>query len=219
MGFFDNLSKKATETYKNTTDKTSKMAREMKLKSYIGENKNKIQGIYTEIGRKVYEKHQEGNVSEIEEAIKPELEQIAEVTRKIENMNNEIRAINNLKLCEKCAAEIAIDARFCPSCGAPQQSEEQKQGEVINKPENKIEEVVNSAPQIPVEKEVSAEAEATEEPIEETVPVQEAVNEVVSAQEIVEEIAPVQEPEKQEEVIETTETTESAESAKSSENE
>ena len=29
MGFFDNLSKKASETYKNTTEKTNKLAREM----------------------------------------------------------------------------------------------------------------------------------------------------------------------------------------------
>ena len=42
MGFFDNLSKKATETYKNTTDKTSRMAREMKLKSYINEKPGSI---------------------------------------------------------------------------------------------------------------------------------------------------------------------------------
>ncbi len=168
MGFFDNLSKKATETYKSTTDKTSKMAKEMKLKSYIGENKNKIQGIYTEIGRKVYEKHQEGNIAEIEEAIKPELEQIAVVTKKIENMNNEIRALNNLKLCEKCAAEIAIDARFCPSCGTPQQTEESKQEEVKSEPENKIEEVVNAEPQFPVEKEPEIE-ETQPENIEELV--------------------------------------------------
>ena len=172
MGFFDNLSKKATETYKSTTDKTSKMAREMKLKSYIGENKNKIQSIYTEIGRKVYEKHQEGNIAEIEDAIKPELEQIAAVTKKIENMNNEIRAINNLKLCEKCAAEIAIDARFCPSCGTPQQIQEPKQEEATSEPANKIEEVVNSEPQFPVEKE--SEAETVEEPV-----VEESVVEVI----------------------------------------
>lgn len=129
MGFFDNLSKKATETYKNTTDKTSKMAREMKLKSYINENKNKINRIYVEIGKKVYEKHVEGNVSEIEEYIKPEIEQIEQTARKIENMNTEIRALNNLKLCKSCSAEIDLNARFCPKCGVKQEEPEEQKDE------------------------------------------------------------------------------------------
>ena len=57
MGFFDDLTKKASETYKNTTEKTSKLTREMKLKSLINDNKNKIDGVYAEIGKKIYEKH------------------------------------------------------------------------------------------------------------------------------------------------------------------
>jgi ribosomal protein L40E len=164
MGFFDNLSKKATETYKNTTDKTNRMAREMKLKSYIGENKNKIERIYTEIGRKVYEKHNEGKIGEIEEYIKPELDEIAEVTRKIENMNSEIRAINNLKLCDKCFAEIGLDSKFCPKCGAKQEEKEEPKQE----PQNAVEAVIVADPVLPVEVATPAE-EAVAEPVTENV--------------------------------------------------
>ena len=57
MGFFDDLTKKATETYKNTAEKTNKLTREMKLKSQINDNKAKITKIYGDIGKKVYEKH------------------------------------------------------------------------------------------------------------------------------------------------------------------
>ena len=56
MGFFDDLSKKASETYRNTAEKTNKLTREMKLKSQINDDKNKIEKIYAEIGKKVYEK-------------------------------------------------------------------------------------------------------------------------------------------------------------------
>ena len=167
MGFFDNLSKKATETYKNTTDKTNKMAREMKLKSYIGENKNRIERIYTEIGRKVYEKHVEGKTGEIDAYIKPELDEIAEVTRKIENMNAEIRSINNLKLCNKCFAEIGLDSKFCPKCGTKQdeQKEESKEEQAST-----IEAVVAAKPVLPVEiVEESKPIEATEPVVEEAV--------------------------------------------------
>lgn len=50
MGFFNDLGKKTTET-------TSKIAREAKLKMKITENKGKIKDLYGEIGRKIYENH------------------------------------------------------------------------------------------------------------------------------------------------------------------
>ncbi len=57
MEFFDKLTKKATETYKGAAEKTSKLAKEAKLKMKINENKSKINELYQEIGRKVYQKH------------------------------------------------------------------------------------------------------------------------------------------------------------------
>lgn len=148
MGFFDNLSKKATETYKNTTDKTSRMAREMKLKSYINENKNKIEKVYTEIGRKVHEMYVRGTTEEIREYIKPELDEIDAITKKIDNMNNEIRAINNIKLCDKCFAEIGLNAKFCPQCGAVQE----EKVEVVDN--TSIENVVTAEPVTPMDSQV-----------------------------------------------------------------
>ena len=53
MGFFDDLSKKASETYRNTAEKTNKLTREMKLKSLINDDKGKIEKLYAEIGKKV----------------------------------------------------------------------------------------------------------------------------------------------------------------------
>ncbi len=50
MGFFSELGKKTTET-------TGKIAKETKLKLKMNENKGKINDIYEEIGKKVYEKH------------------------------------------------------------------------------------------------------------------------------------------------------------------
>ena len=46
MEFFDKLTKKATETYKGAAEKTSKLAKEAKLKMKINENKSKIKDIY-----------------------------------------------------------------------------------------------------------------------------------------------------------------------------
>ena len=57
MDFFDKLGKKASETYKGAAEKTSKIAKETKLKMAINENKSKINDLYEEIGKKIYENH------------------------------------------------------------------------------------------------------------------------------------------------------------------
>ena len=57
MDFFDKLGKTASKTYKGAAEITGKLAKEAKLKMKMAENKAKIEDIYEEIGKKVYEKH------------------------------------------------------------------------------------------------------------------------------------------------------------------
>ena len=49
MEIFDKISKKASEAYKITADKTGKIARETKLKLRMGEIKTKTNEVYQEI--------------------------------------------------------------------------------------------------------------------------------------------------------------------------
>ena len=65
MEFFDKLGKKASETYKATAEKTSKVAKEAKLKLKINELKSDVSDLYEEIGKKVYEKHELGQKTKI----------------------------------------------------------------------------------------------------------------------------------------------------------
>ena len=145
MGFFDDLSKKASETYKNTAEKTNKLTREMKLKSLINDDKNKIEKIYAEIGKKIYEKHIREENIDIKSELAEECAKIDAYSKEIEDMNMEMLTLKDLRLCKKCAAQISINAKFCPSCGAPQ--EEEKTAETV---ENK---------DIPVEAKTVEEAE------------------------------------------------------------
>ena len=46
MGFFDNLGKKASAAYDATAEKTSKIAKEAKLRMKMNENKSEINNIY-----------------------------------------------------------------------------------------------------------------------------------------------------------------------------
>lgn len=162
MGFFDNLTKKATETYKNTTEKTNKLTREMKLKSLMNEDKSKIEKIYAEIGKKVYEKHIREENIDIKSELKEECSKIDAYAKEIEDMRMELLALKDLRLCEKCAAEVPLNAKFCPKCGAPQEekttSNIQPEAEVV---EQKVE-VINNSEIVNQETEVAPE-ESNEE--------------------------------------------------------
>ena len=57
MEFFEKLGKKASETYKTAAEKTNKIASDTKLKAKINDCKSKIKDVYTEIGKKVYQKY------------------------------------------------------------------------------------------------------------------------------------------------------------------
>ena len=121
MGFLDNLTKKATETYKNTAEKTNKLTREMKLKSLMNDNKNKIEELYAEIGKKVYEKHIREENIDIKSELAQECAKIDAHAKEIEDIRMEMLALKDLRMCEKCAAEVPLNAKFCPKCGAVQE--------------------------------------------------------------------------------------------------
>ena len=117
MGFFNEIGKKTSET-------TTKIAREAKLKMKITENKGKIKDMYQEIGRKVYENHVREENIELNEYIKSDCEEIDKLSKETEEARKEILVLNNKKLCKKCFAEIEKDAMFCSKCGEKQTEKE-----------------------------------------------------------------------------------------------
>lgn len=120
MEFFDKLTKKATETYKGAAEKTGKIAKEAKLKLKINENKSKINELYQEIGKKVYQKH----TSEEEVCIRKDLEEectkIDILSSEIETYHKEILSLSDVKVCVKCKEPMDKNAKFCPKCGEEQ---------------------------------------------------------------------------------------------------
>ena len=120
MEFFDKLTKKATETYKGAAEKTSKLAKEAKLKMKINENKSKIKDIYEEIGKKVYQKHSSGEGVCIKNEIEEDVAKIDILSAEIEKYHTEILELSDLKVCVKCKESIEKNAKFCPKCGEEQ---------------------------------------------------------------------------------------------------
>ena len=136
MEFFDKLGKKATEAYKETADKTGKIAKETKIKFKIGELKSQINDIYEEIGKKVYEKH----IREEEISIKKDLEEqctkIDVLSDEIDSLLKQCLELKDKKQCSKCYKEIEKEAKFCPYCGKKQTSAPAKEVEVLEELKN-----------------------------------------------------------------------------------
>ena len=132
MGFFDNLGKKASKAYDATAEKTSKIAKEAKLRMKINENKSEIKDIYREIGKKVYEKHVREENIDIKTELEEECTKIDVLSAEIETCLKSILELKEKKQCENCHAEIELDNTYCPKCGAKQPEIEVKEAEVVD---------------------------------------------------------------------------------------
>lgn len=126
MEFFDKLTKKASETYKGAAEKTSKLAKEAKLKMKVNENKSKINDLYKEIGQKVYQKHIASEDLCIKKDLEEECAKIDILSAEMEKYNNEILELSDLKICIKCKEKMDKKAKFCPKCGEEQPIEEEQ---------------------------------------------------------------------------------------------
>ncbi len=131
MEFFDKLTKKATETYKGAAEKTSKLAKETKLKMKISDNKSKIDELYKEIGKKVYQKHASKDDNCIKDQIEEELSKIDNLSQEIDSYHDQILELSNEKVCVKCKEPMDINAKFCPKCGTEQPFQEEKEAKEV----------------------------------------------------------------------------------------
>lgn len=122
MEFIDKITKTANQTYKYTTEKTNKLAKEVKLKSLMNRDKEKISEIYEKIGKLVYESHIRENENEdILEEIQNLCGQIDAYSKEIEFNRIEILKLKDLKQCPNCSFEMGLNYKFCPNCGIKQE--------------------------------------------------------------------------------------------------
>ena len=128
MEILEKIGDAASKTYKFTAEKTSKIAKETKIKMQINEYKGDIKDIYIEIGEYVYEKFVKGEKTDLEE-LNQRCEEIQILSDKIVNCKNEILKLNEKRQCKNCYAEIERSANYCPNCGFKQEKEEEKSGQ------------------------------------------------------------------------------------------
>ena len=133
MNFLDKLGQISSQTYKYTQEKTTKIA---KLKALMNEDKQKVEDLYNEIGKKLYENHVRAEKIDIVSKIEDICKEIDAYADEIELTRKEILKLKDLKQCKKCSYEMELEYKFCPNCG-----EEQK--EVLENKEENSENVSN----------------------------------------------------------------------------
>lgn len=149
MDFLNKLSKKATETYQATKEKAITISEELKIKGKISDLKEKVEEMYLDIGKIVYNELKDGkNVTEEEILLK--CEEISKSKDEISKLKSKLLAIKKIKKCDNCGAELEIDDRFCSKCGKEQpviENVEIKKEEPTNTKEAEVLEVNDVNPE------------------------------------------------------------------------
>ena len=127
MGFFDQIGKKASEVYQGAKDKTNQLSSEMKLKSRLSSEKEKIDNLYYEIGKKAYEEFSKSGDG-FSNDISNKCREVSAAKENIDNINKEIMLLKDMIVCSNCGENIPKDSEFCSKCGTAVA----KEGKVID---------------------------------------------------------------------------------------
>lgn len=122
MEIFEKIGDAASKTYKFTAEKTSKFAKETKIKMQINEHKGDIKDLYIEIGETVYQKFLKDEELDMDD-LQAKCEQIQSLSDKIVECKDEILKLKEKRQCKNCYEEIEINANYCPNCGYEQEKE------------------------------------------------------------------------------------------------
>jgi rubrerythrin len=115
MAFFDDLGKKLSQAGQSAVQKTKEMADVAKLNSMVADEEKRIDESYLQIGKLYVSLHESNHEADFDGLISA----IHESENKIKDYQNQIKDIKGVVKCEKCGAEVASNAAFCSSCGAP----------------------------------------------------------------------------------------------------
>ncbi len=118
MTLFDSFTRKVTDKARAAARKSSELVEATKLKMSISVEEDKIEKLYGEIGKAVYESYCAGK--EVSDEVRELCDRIEAHFAAIEDMKKKIMELSRIKKCPACGAEIDLDVAFCPRCGEKQ---------------------------------------------------------------------------------------------------
>ncbi len=121
MSFIEDIGKKVTQAGNDTTQAAKRLSELNRLNAELKAYEKKINSLYTEIGKSYFENCSEEYPISVLGALTDELRQNKEA---VENINAKIAQVKGVTICDKCGAEIPVDAVFCPVCGQKKELKE-----------------------------------------------------------------------------------------------
>lgn len=112
MNFLDKIKQGATKA----TEKAQQTVEITRINQQINGKKREIENKYTKIGEFVFEAYQNGDLSRAELPIHNISNEIKEILKEIDALEQRVQVLRNEKQCV-CGKIVAYDTRFCPSCG------------------------------------------------------------------------------------------------------
>lgn len=102
---------------KQVVDKTNGFVSLAKIKFAISEEKNKINEIYADIGRTVYDNYTKGDY--VEEEIREFCENIDKHSEELMTLQKRAEEAGGGIKCHECGENNRKDSSFCSKCGTP----------------------------------------------------------------------------------------------------
>lgn len=119
MAFFDELSKKISQTSQGVVQKTKDTAEILKLNSAISDEEKKINSFYTELGKAYFEKY----CDSCEEDFQNTITSIKESQAKVEQFSEQVKKLKGIVRCPNCNNDVQYGSPFCNSCGTKLETE------------------------------------------------------------------------------------------------
>lgn len=165
---FDEISKKVMKFGKDTMTEVQKMNEVRQLNGRVNDEKKKLEKIYMEMGKKLYDLYKEAPLEGFEE----EIHAIEERFSMIDLFQDQIRTVKGVALCPCCNMEVSAGERFCSNCGSRMPEvitiEEKDEAEVLEGEVVEAESETAEEAEAPEGEEAAEEAEVTEAESEET---------------------------------------------------
>lgn len=116
MAFLENLGKRVGEAAQAAAKKSGELVETTKLSVNINSEEDKIQKLYTQIGKILHEKYTAGGA--VPEETIESFEAIKIHEQNIKALRDKVVELKGMKLCVSCGAEIEKNQLFCSKCGA-----------------------------------------------------------------------------------------------------
>lgn len=115
MAFLENLGKKVGEAAQAAAKKSNEIVETTKLNSNINSEEDKIQKLYVQLGKAVYEKFTQTGAAE--DYAQEACQEIVTHQENIKALREKIAEIKGIKSCINCGSEMERTQVFCSKCG------------------------------------------------------------------------------------------------------